>query len=74
MTEPRQLSDEISVCAFVPPEKLAELAPKFRTIINNRPDSEEPGQPAPRRSRLKRAASASTMSTFRSYLGRAQRR
>ena len=44
MTEPRQLTDEIAVCTFVPPEKLAERAPKFRTIINNRPDSEEPGQ------------------------------
>ena len=46
MTEPKTLTDEIAVCAFVPPEKLAELAPKFRTIVNNRPDLEEPGQPS----------------------------
>lgn len=45
MNEPRRLTDDISVGAFVAPDKLAELAPKFRTIINNRPDSEEPGQP-----------------------------
>jgi sulfide:quinone oxidoreductase len=45
MTEPKQLADDISVCAFVPPDRLAELAPRFRTIINNRPDMEEPGQP-----------------------------
>lgn len=46
MTDSRQLSDDIAVCAFVPPEKLAELAPRYRTIINNRPDFEEPGQPS----------------------------
>lgn len=46
MTDPKTLTDEIAVCAFVPPEKLAELAPKFRTIVNNRPDHEEPRQPS----------------------------
>ena len=46
MNEPKQLTDEVAVCAFVPPSKLAELAPKFRTIINNRPDDEEPNQPS----------------------------
>ena len=46
MTDTKRLSDELAVCAFVPPEALADLAPKFRTIINNRPDSEEPGQPS----------------------------
>ncbi len=46
MSEPRRLTDEIAVCGFVPPSKLAELAPKFRTFINNRPDAEEPGQPS----------------------------
>ena len=46
MTNPKTLSDDIAVCAFVPPEKLAELAPRFRTIVNNRPDFEEPGQPS----------------------------
>lgn len=46
MTEVKRLADELAVCAFVPPEKLAKLAPEFRTIINNRPDAEEPGQPS----------------------------
>lgn len=46
MTNPKQLTDEIAVSAFVPPEKLADLAPRFRTIVNNRPDLEEPGQPS----------------------------
>jgi len=46
MNEPRRLTEDIAVCAFVPPDKLAALAPRFRTIINNRPDSEEPGQPS----------------------------
>jgi sulfide:quinone oxidoreductase len=46
MKEPMPLTDDISVSAFVPPKKLPELAPKFRTIINNRPDNEEPGQPS----------------------------
>jgi len=40
------LTDDVAVCAFVPPEMLAALAPRFRTIINNRPDAEEPGQPS----------------------------
>ena len=44
MVDPKKLDDEISVCAFVPPEKFADLAPRFRTIVNNRPDAEEPGQ------------------------------
>ena len=46
MTNPKKLTDEIAVCAFVPPEKLTDLAPRFRTIVNNRPDLEEPGQPS----------------------------
>jgi sulfide:quinone oxidoreductase len=45
MTNVNPLVDDVCVCAFVPPEKLADLAPNFRTIINNRPDAEEPGQP-----------------------------
>jgi sulfide:quinone oxidoreductase len=45
MPSVKPLADDVCVCAFVPPEKLAELAPRFRTIINNRPDAEEPGQP-----------------------------
>lgn len=46
MTEPKRLSDDISVCAFVPPEQLPRVAGQFRTIINNRRDAEEPGQPS----------------------------
>ena len=46
MPEVKPLADDVCVCAFVPPEKLADLAPNFRTIINNRPDAEEPGQPS----------------------------
>ena len=45
MTDVKPLADDVCVCAFVPPEKLADLAPNFRTVINNRPDAEEPGQP-----------------------------
>ena len=46
MPEPKRLSDDLSVCAFVPPDQLAALAGKFRTIINHRRDGEEPGQPS----------------------------
>lgn len=45
MPDVKPLADDVSVCAFVPPDKLVDLAPTFRTIINNRPDGEEPGQP-----------------------------
>lgn len=44
MTSTRKLTDDLSVCAFVKPEEIAGLARDFRTIINNRPDCEEPGQ------------------------------
>ena len=46
MTDVKRLADDLAVCALVPPEKLAELASQFRTIINNRPDAEDPGQPS----------------------------
>jgi uncharacterized protein (TIGR01244 family) len=46
MIDPKRLTDDIAVCAFVPPERLAELAPRFRTVINTRPDAEQPGQPS----------------------------
>lgn len=46
MPDVKPLADDLFVCAFVPPEKLADVAPAFRTIINNRPDGEEPGQPS----------------------------
>ena len=44
--EAKPLSGEIAVSAFVTPDVLAQLAPRFRTIINSRPDGEEPGQPS----------------------------
>ena len=46
MPEVKPLADDVCVSAFVPPERLADLATKFRTIINNRADAEEPGQPS----------------------------
>jgi len=46
MPDVKPLADDVFVSAFVPPEKLADLAPDFGTIINNRPDAEEPGQPS----------------------------
>lgn len=45
MSNAKKLSDELSVCSFVTPAELPQFAHQFRTIINNRPDAEEPGQP-----------------------------
>lgn len=45
MITPKPLTDDLAVCAFVSPEELATLAPRFQTIINNRPDAEDQGQP-----------------------------
>ncbi|MEH3107780.1 MAG: TIGR01244 family sulfur transferase [Sphingomonas fennica] len=43
----RRLDDAISVFGQLPPEAMAEAAAAgFRTIVNNRPDGEEPGQPS----------------------------
>ena len=44
MTTTRKIADDLSVCSFVSPDELPALAGQFGTIINNRPDSEEPGQ------------------------------
>lgn len=44
MSEARKLDDELSVCSFVSPAELPAMTKQFRTIINNRPDGEEPGQ------------------------------
>ena len=41
----KPLDEGLAVCSFVSPEDLPRLAREFRTIINNRPDAEEPGQP-----------------------------
>lgn len=45
MVSTKPLADGISVAAQITPEDLPELAAIFRTIVNNRPDGEEPGQP-----------------------------
>lgn len=45
MTNTKRLTDNLSVSAFVRPAELRTLTPQFGTIINNRPDGEEPGQP-----------------------------
>ncbi|AND70317.1 hypothetical protein ATSB10_28630 [Dyella thiooxydans] len=43
----RPLTDTLSVSPQITPSDLAKLAAQgFRTVINNRPDGEEPGQPA----------------------------
>ena len=44
MSDVKKLTDQISVSPFVRPSELAALAGEFRTIVNNRPDGEEPGQ------------------------------
>lgn len=45
-TNTKPLADDLSVCSFVSPEDLPQLTGKFRTIVNARPDAEEPGQPS----------------------------
>lgn len=44
MSKTRKLTDDFSVSPFVSPDELPALAGEFATIINNRPDGEEPGQ------------------------------
>lgn len=46
MTTTKPLGDNLSVCSFVSPAELPDLAKQFRTIVNVRPDAEEPGQPS----------------------------
>jgi sulfide:quinone oxidoreductase len=45
VTQIRKLADGLFVSPYVPPQQLASVAREVRTIINNRPDGEEPGQP-----------------------------
>ncbi|WP_423141763.1 TIGR01244 family sulfur transferase [Parablastomonas sp. CN1-191] len=45
MTDTKPLAEDVSVCSFVSPQDLPALAGTFRTIVNARPDGEEPGQP-----------------------------
>lgn len=43
----RKLDDSISVAGQIGPEDIAEAAARgFTFIVNNRPDDEQPGQPA----------------------------
>jgi uncharacterized protein (TIGR01244 family) len=43
----RRIDDRIAVAPQIDPEDLAEIASAgFTAIVNNRPDNEEPGQPA----------------------------
>lgn len=43
----RKIDDSISVAPQITPEEVAEVARLgFRTLVANRPDQEEPGQPA----------------------------
>lgn len=43
----RKIDDSISVAPQITPEQVAEIASMgFRTLVANRPDHEEPGQPA----------------------------
>ena len=43
----RKIDDSISVAPQVSPEEVKTIAGEgFRAIVNNRPDEEEPGQPA----------------------------
>ena len=46
MTQTKKIDADLSVCSFVTPEELPSLAKEFGTLINNRPDAEEPGQPS----------------------------
>jgi len=46
MTDFRHVTDDISVSPQIGPDDVAQAAAQgFRTIINNRPDGEVPGQP-----------------------------
>jgi sulfide:quinone oxidoreductase len=46
MSRTKKIAEGLSVCRFVTPDELPALAKEFGTIINNRPDGEEPGQPS----------------------------
>lgn len=44
MNTAKPLDDDVAVCAFVTPADLPKIAAHYRTIVNARPDAEEPGQ------------------------------
>jgi sulfide:quinone oxidoreductase len=47
MQGPVRINDQLSVAGQISPDEIADLAKQgFQTIINNRPDGEEPDQPA----------------------------
>lgn len=47
MTQPKRLSDRLSVAPQIDPADIQALAAAgFRSVISNRPDGEEPDQPA----------------------------
>jgi uncharacterized protein (TIGR01244 family) len=47
MQGPVRINDQLSVAGQITPAEVATLKSQgFETIINNRPDNEEPGQPA----------------------------
>jgi len=47
MTQPKRLSDRLSVTPQIDPAAMQALAAAgFRSVISNRPDGEEPDQPA----------------------------
>lgn len=47
MFDPRRLTDQVAVAPQIDPADLpAVAAAGFATVVNNRPDDEEPGQPA----------------------------
>ena len=46
MADIRPVDADFAVAPQIQPEELAALAGRFSTVINNRPDDEEPGQPA----------------------------
>ena len=46
MSRIRKIAEDVSVSSFLRPEDLRALPKEFGTVINNRPDAEEPGQPS----------------------------
>lgn len=46
MPDTQKLTSNLHVSPFIRPEDLGCIAPQFHTLINNRPDGEDPGQPS----------------------------
>ena len=46
MAEIRPVTPGFAVSGQIRPEELSELGSRFRAVINNRPDGEDPGQPS----------------------------